>query len=73
DGVEKIDHLDGAPTLVTMAGLANRHGRAAADDIAGAATTDAAPALGTAILGLLGLTVGLVGWNEKRLVAEGRP
>ncbi|UQZ29915.1 FAD-dependent oxidoreductase [Clavibacter michiganensis] len=73
DGVEKIDHLDGTPTLVTMAGLANRHGRAAADDIAGAATTDAAPALGTAILGLLGLTVGLVGWNEKRLVAEGRP
>ncbi|MDO4061189.1 FAD-dependent oxidoreductase, partial [Clavibacter michiganensis] len=73
DGVEKIDHLDGAPTLVTMAGLANRHGRAAADDIAGVATTDAAPALGTAILGILGLTVGLVGWNEKRLVAEGRP
>ncbi|OUE28664.1 Coenzyme A disulfide reductase (plasmid) [Clavibacter michiganensis] len=73
DGVEKIDHIDGTPTLVTMAGLANRHGRAAADDIAGAATTDAAPALGTAILGLLGLTVGLVGWNEKRLVAEGRP
>ncbi|MDO4060464.1 FAD-dependent oxidoreductase [Clavibacter michiganensis] len=73
DGVEKIDHIDGTPTLVTMAGLANRHGRAAADDIAGAAKTDAAPALGTAILGLLGLTVGLVGWNEKRLVAEGRP
>ncbi|MEJ1816148.1 CoA-disulfide reductase, partial [Clavibacter michiganensis] len=73
DGVEKIDHIDGTPTLVTMAGLANRHGRAAADDIAGAATTDAAPALGTAILGLLGLTIGLVGWNEKRLAAEGRP
>ncbi|ALD14442.1 FAD-dependent oxidoreductase (plasmid) [Clavibacter capsici] len=73
DGVEKIDHLDAAPTLVTMAGLANRHGRAAADDIAGAAKADAAPALGTAILGLLGLTIGLVGWNEKRLVAEGRP
>ncbi|MWJ23581.1 FAD-dependent oxidoreductase, partial [Clavibacter michiganensis] len=73
DGVEKIDHIDGTPTLVTMAGLANRHGRAAADDIAGAAKTDAAPALGTAILGLLGLTIGLVGWNEKRLAAEGRP
>ncbi len=73
DGVEKIDHIDGTPTLVTMAGLANRHGRAAADDIAGAATTDAAPALGTAILGLLGLTLGLVGRNEKRLAAEGRP
>lgn len=73
DGVEKVDQLDGAPTLVTMAGLANRHGRAAADDIAGAAATDAAPVLGVAILGLLGLTIGLVGWNEKRLVAEGRP
>ncbi|MWJ84244.1 CoA-disulfide reductase [Clavibacter michiganensis subsp. michiganensis] len=73
DGVEKIDHIDGTPTLVTMAGLANRHGRAAADDIAGAATTDAAPALGTAILDLLGLTIGLVGRNEKRLAAEGRP
>ncbi|WP_434168876.1 FAD-dependent oxidoreductase [Clavibacter michiganensis] len=73
DGVEKIDHIDGTPTLVTMAGLANRHGRAAADDIAGAAKTDAAPALGTAILGLLGLTIGLVGRNEKRLAAEGRP
>lgn len=73
DGVEKVDHLDGTPTLVTMAGLANRHGRAAADDIAGVATTDAAPALGTAILSLFGLTIGLVGWNEKRLVAKGRP
>lgn len=72
DGVEKIDHLDAEPTLVTMAGLANRHGRAAADDIAGVASTEAAPALGTAIVGVLGLTVGLVGRNEKRLVASGR-
>lgn len=73
DGVEKIDQVDAEPALVTMAGLANRHGRAAADDIAGVATTDAAPALGTSIVGVLGLTVGLVGWNEKRLVAAGRP
>ncbi|PPF16226.1 CoA-disulfide reductase [Rathayibacter rathayi] len=72
DGVEKIDYLDVEPTLVTMAGLANRHGRAAADDIAGAATTDAAPALGTSIVGVLGLTIGLVGANEKRLLAAGR-
>jgi len=73
DGVEKVDHIDAEPTLVTMAGLANRHGRAAADAIAGTATTDAAPALGTSILGVLGLTVALVGWNEKRLQAAGRP
>ncbi|MDF2667199.1 MAG: putative NAD(FAD)-dependent dehydrogenase [Microbacterium sp.] len=73
DGVEKRDHVDGIPTLVTMAGLANRHGRAAADDVAGRAPDAAAPALGTAILGLLGSTVALVGWSERRLVAAGRP
>jgi len=73
DGVEKRDQLDGAPTLVTMAGLANRHGRAVADDIAGTEPEDAVPALGTAILGLLGTTVALVGWSERRLVAAGRP
>lgn len=73
DAVEKTDHLDGTATLVTMAGLANRHGRAVADDIAGAATVAATPALGTTIVGVLGLTVGLVGWSERRLVAAGRP
>ncbi|PWB98315.1 FAD-dependent oxidoreductase [Salinibacterium hongtaonis] len=73
DGVEKIDHVDSEPTLVTMAGLANRHGRAAADAIAGASTLDAAPALGTSIIGVLGLVVATVGWSEKRLVASGRP
>ncbi|MGW8429674.1 FAD-dependent oxidoreductase [Curtobacterium citreum] len=73
DGVEKLDQLDGAPTLVTMAGLANRHGRAVADDIAGTGPEDAVPALGTGILGVLGTTVALVGWSERRLVAAGRP
>lgn len=73
DGVEKIDLLDQQPTLVTMAGLANRHGRAVADDIAGVEPDDAAPALGTAILGFFGVTVGLVGWSERRLIAAGRP
>lgn len=73
DAVEKTDHLDGRATLVSMAGLANRHGRAAADDIAGAPTPAATPALGTTIVGVLGLTAGLVGWSERRLVAAGRP
>ncbi|CAL4858374.1 FAD-dependent oxidoreductase [Microbacterium sp. MM2322] len=72
DAVEKSDHLDGEATLVAMAGLANRHGRAVADDIAGAATVPATPALGTTIVGVLGLTVGLVGWSERRLRAAGR-
>ena len=71
DGVEKTDAVNGSGTLVTMAGLANRHGRSVADSIAGTAE-QAAPALGTGILGLFDLTVATVGWNEKRLVAAGR-
>ncbi|MET4780388.1 FAD-dependent oxidoreductase [Glaciihabitans sp. UYNi722] len=72
DGVEKIDAIDQGPTLVTMAGLANRHGRAAADAIAG--HPDAAwPALGTSIVGVFDLTIAMVGWSEKRLIAASRP
>ncbi|MBF4462252.1 MULTISPECIES: FAD-dependent oxidoreductase [unclassified Rathayibacter] len=72
DGVEKTDALDGRPTLVTMAGLANRHGRSAADAIAGLEEEPATPALGTGIVGVLGLSVASVGWNEKRLRAAQR-
>jgi NADPH-dependent 2,4-dienoyl-CoA reductase/sulfur reductase-like enzyme/rhodanese-related sulfurtransferase len=72
DAVEKTDAIDGAATLVTMAGLANRHGRTAADAIAGIAEPSV-PALGTAIVGLFGLTVAMVGWSETRLAASGRP
>lgn len=72
DGVEKIDRIDAEPTLVTMAGLANRHGRAAADDIAGHDAGEAAPASGTSIVGVLGVTIGLIGWSERRLAAAGR-
>jgi NADPH-dependent 2,4-dienoyl-CoA reductase/sulfur reductase-like enzyme/rhodanese-related sulfurtransferase len=71
DGTEKTDAVDGSGVLVTMAGLANRHGRAAADAIAGIAH-DAPPAMGTSIVGLFGLTIAMVGWSEKRLVAAGR-
>ena len=71
DGAEKIDAIDDSGILVTMAGLANRHGRATADSIAGEPKS-AAPALGTAILGIFGLTAAMVGWSEKRLVQRGR-
>ncbi|WP_397545135.1 FAD-dependent oxidoreductase [Salinibacterium sp.] len=71
DGVEKTDAVDGHPTLVTMAGLANRHGRAVADAIAGQPAA-AIPALGTAIIGVFDKTVAVVGWSEKKLVAAGR-
>ncbi len=71
DGVEKRDALDDAATLVTMAGLANRHGRIAADAICGVAQPSE-PALGTAIVGVFDLTVAMVGWSEKRLRDAGR-
>ncbi|MBD7958165.1 FAD-dependent oxidoreductase [Microbacterium sp. Sa4CUA7] len=78
DAAEKTDAVSAEPTLVTMAGLANRHGRAAADVIAwetghlDAPPAAASPALGTAIVGLFDLTIALVGWSEQRLAAAGR-
>jgi NADPH-dependent 2,4-dienoyl-CoA reductase/sulfur reductase-like enzyme/rhodanese-related sulfurtransferase len=71
DAVEKTDAISEAPTLVAMAGLANRHGRTAADAIAGVAEPST-PALGTAIVGVFDLAVAMVGWSEKRLIAAGR-
>jgi NADPH-dependent 2,4-dienoyl-CoA reductase/sulfur reductase-like enzyme/rhodanese-related sulfurtransferase len=71
DAAEKRDLVDGEPVLVALAGLANRHGRAVADVIAGT-PAPAAPALGTAIVGVFGLAVGTLGWTERRLVAAGR-
>ncbi|WP_371201794.1 FAD-dependent oxidoreductase [Microbacterium sp. BWT-B31] len=71
DGVEKSDLVGGEPTLVTMAGLANRHGRMVADVIAGRAAA-AAPALGTGIVKVFDLAAAKVGWSERRLRAAGR-
>ena len=72
DVAEKRDAIDGGPILVALAGLANRHGRAIADVIAGT-PEDTAPALGTAIVQVFGLAVGTLGWTERRLLASGRP
>ncbi len=72
DAAEKVDAIDASASIITMAGLANRHGRTAADAIAGIAEPTA-PSLGTAIVGVFGLTVAMVGWSEARLVAAGRP
>lgn len=66
DAVEKMDAIDDAATLVAMAGLANRHGRTAADAICGTAEPSE-PAFGTAIVGIFDLTVAMVGWSERRL------
>lgn len=71
DAAEKVDALTGEPRLVALAGLANRHGRLVADAIAGREIR-VRPALGTSVLGLLGLTAASTGWNERQLRAAGR-
>ncbi|MBX9718401.1 MAG: FAD-dependent oxidoreductase, partial [Microbacteriaceae bacterium] len=70
DAVVK-QRFDGDPSPVWLAGLANRHGRLAADVIAGR-PHGAVPALGTAVIGLFGLTAAAVGRTERELREEGR-
>ena len=71
DGVEKADLVSGEAALVTMAGLANRHGRMVADVIAGRSES-ARPALGTGIVNVFDTVAAKVGWSEKQLRATGR-
>lgn len=70
DAVVK-QRFDGDPAPVWLAGLANRHGRLAADVIAGRPHA-AVPAFGTAVIGLFGLTAAAVGRTERELREEGR-
>lgn len=72
DAVEMKDAVDGGAAMVPLANTANLQGRRIADAIAGRPVRDR-PVLGTAIVGVFGLQVASVGWNEKRLVAAGRP
>lgn len=71
DGVEKVDAVSGEAALITMAGLANRHGRSVADQIAGTPDPNV-PALGTAIVKVFETVVAKVGWSERQLVRAGR-
>lgn len=72
DAAEKTDAVDGAAALVPLANLANRHGRRAADAIAGYPVAPR-PAQGTAIVKVFDVTAALTGWSEKRARAGGRP
>ncbi len=71
DVAVKRDAVSGEGTLVPLAQSANRHGRLVADVIAGRATS-ARPVLGSAVVGLFGLTVAMTGWTESRARAAGR-
>ncbi len=71
DAAEKVDALDASSTLVPLANIANRQGRVVADHIAGRAVRPVAT-IGTAIVKVFDLTIAITGWNEKRLIANGR-
>ncbi len=71
DAAEKKDSLDGSPTLVPLANIANRHGRVAADHISGREVR-MVPTIGTAIVKVFDLMIATTGWNEKRLIAQKR-
>jgi len=66
DAVEVRDFVTGQPTLIPLAGPANRQGRVAADVIAG---RDARfrGTQGTAVCGMFGLTLAMTGASEKVL------
>jgi NADPH-dependent 2,4-dienoyl-CoA reductase/sulfur reductase-like enzyme/rhodanese-related sulfurtransferase len=71
DAVTKRDAITGDLAMVPLAGPANRHGRLVADVIAGR-DVQANTVLGTAVVGLFGLSAAATGWTEKRAVAAGR-
>jgi pyruvate/2-oxoglutarate dehydrogenase complex dihydrolipoamide dehydrogenase (E3) component/rhodanese-related sulfurtransferase len=58
-------------SLVPLAGLANRHGRLAADSIANRPGT-AVTAFGTSIVGFFGMAAASTGYTERVLAAKGR-
>ena len=58
-------------SLVPLAGLANRHGRLAADSIAGRPAT-AVTAFGTSIVGFFGMAAASTGYTERVLASKGR-
>lgn len=72
DAVEVKDFISRAETQIPLAGPANRQGRIAAQNIAGM-NTRYETTLGTSILKLFDLTVGMTGNNEKMLKAKGIP
>jgi rhodanese-related sulfurtransferase len=71
DAVEKSDAISQAPSLIALANVANRQGRRVADHIAERPVRPVA-SLGTAIVKVFDVVAATVGWNERRLGADGR-
>lgn len=66
DAVEVIDHVTQQPSLVALAGPANRQGRIIADHIFGK-KSQYQSTQGTAVLKVFEMTAGLTGATEKQL------
>ncbi|MBW2192206.1 MAG: FAD-dependent oxidoreductase [Deltaproteobacteria bacterium] len=73
DAIEVEDFVKGAKSLVPLAGPANRQGRMAADVILGKNTQSLRfrGVQGTAVCGVLGLTIAATGATEKQLKSIG--
>lgn len=71
DAVEVTDFVTGQPTMIPLAGPANKQGRIAADNIAGGDVTYKGTQ-GAAIVKLFDLTAASLGTNEKALTKGGR-
>ncbi len=72
DAIEEADFVTGNPTLVPLAGPANRQGRMAADNIFGRNKTYQGTQ-GTAICKIFDLAIASTGKNEKSLKRDGTP
>jgi len=72
DAVETANFLTRRPTMLPLAGPANKQGRMAADNAMGRESRFAGT-LGTAIVKVFDLTVACTGLNEKSLEREGIP
>ena len=71
DVIEVKDLITNSPTMIPLAGPANKQGRMAADNICGARTKYEGTQ-GTAIVKVFDLTVASTGHNEKMLQAAGK-
>ncbi len=72
DMVEVLDTVTGEPTIIPLAGPANRQGRIVADHIAGKDSAYSS-SQGTAIVKVFEMTAGATGASEKVLTRLNRP
>ena len=71
DAAEVVDVVTDEPTMIPLAGPANRHGRLAGQVAVTGEGPPAAKVAGTAVVGVFGLTVAATGLSEKAAARAG--